>query len=264
MRQYHDLLSRIIREGNDRGDRTGVGTRSLFGCQMEYNLTDGFPLLTTKKLSIKNIVYDILWMLSGDTNIRYLNEHDVHIWDPWADDNGEVGPVYGRQWRAWPDGQGGVIDQMKTLVSDIKSNPQSRRLIVSAWNVADLEKMSVPPCPCLFQFYVHDGVLSCHLYQRSADAFIGLPFNIAGFSLLTEMIAHVCDLRTGRLVHSFGDVHLYQNHLELAEKQLRREPFKLPSLLLNSGVKNLFEFTYSDIRIDNYEVHPFIKAEIAV
>ncbi len=264
MRQYHDLLNRIIQDGNDRDDRTGVGTRSLFGYQTEYDLQNGFPLLTTKKLSVKNIVHDILWMLSGDTNVRYLNDNDVHIWDTWADDDGEVGPVYGKQWRAWPDGEGGFIDQMATVIADIKKTPQSRRLIVSAWNVADIDKMAVPPCPCLFQFYVHGGVLSCHLYQRSADAFIGLPFNIAGFSLITEMVAQVCNLKAGRLVHSFGDVHLYQPHLELAKKQLLREPFELPTLNLNPDIKSLFDFGYDDIRVEQYKAHPFIKSDIAI
>lgn len=264
MRQYHELLTRIISEGDDREDRTGVGTKGLFGYQMEYNLSDGFPLLTTKKLSINSIVHDILWMLSGSTNVHYLNDHNVHIWDPWADADGEVGPVYGKQWRAWPDGQGGFIDQMEYVVSEIKKNPSSRRMIVSAWNVADLDKMAVPPCPCLFQFYVHEGYLSCHLYQRSADVFIGLPFNIAGFSLLTEMVAHVCKLKAGRLIHSFGDVHLYKTHLVLAEKQLRRRIHTLPSLSLNANIRNLFEFKIGDINIQNYEPHPFIKAEIAI
>lgn len=264
MQQYHELLARIINDGDDRSDRTGVGTRSLFGYQMEYDLSKNFPLLTTKKLSINSIIHDILWMLSGSTNVRYLNDNNVHIWDPWADENGDVGPVYGKQWRAWPDGQGKLIDQMACVVSDIKNNPFSRRLIVSAWNVADLDKMAVPPCPCLFQFYVHDGNLSCHLYQRSADVFIGLPFNIAGFSLLTEMIAHVCGLKAKRLVHSFGDVHLYNNHIVLAKEQLKRSLFKLPSLSLNSKITNLFGFKFDDIKIRNYEFHPFIKSDIAI
>ncbi len=264
MKQYLGLLDQIIEDGNDRDDRTGVGTRGLFGNQLTYDLTDGFPLLTTKKLSIKNIIHDMLWMLSGSTNIKYLNDNDVHIWDPWADENGEVGPVYGKQWRKWPDDNGNLIDQINTVVTQIKTNPSSRRLIVSAWNVADLDKMAIPPCPVLFQFYVHNNILSCHLYQRSADVFIGLPFNIAGFALLTEMIAHVCNLKTGKLIHSFGDVHLYKTHITLAKKQLCREPFKLPKLILSPEVKSVFDFKYDHIKIECYKAHPFIKSEIAI
>ncbi len=258
------ILSDILDKGADKEDRTGVGTRSIFGHQIAFDLSDGFPLLTTKRLSTKAVIHDLLWMLSGSTNIKYLNENGVHIWDPWADAHGDVGPVYGHQWRSWPDGQGGVIDQIEWIISEIKTNPDSRRLIVSAWNVADLNKMSVPPCPTLFQFNVTDGFLSCHLYQRSADAFLGLPFNIAGFSLLTEMVAHVTGLKPGHYVHSFGDLHLYKSHINLAKEQLKRKPFALPSLLLSQDVTDIFKFTYNDIVVEDYKAHPHIKADVAI
>ena len=264
MKAYLQLLSVILDHGVDKEDRTKVGTRSVFGRQIELNLCDGFPLITTKYLSKKVVIHDLLWMLSGSTNIEYLNKNGVHIWDPWADENGEVGPVYGRQWRAWPDGRGGFIDQIDWVVREIKSNPNSRRLIVSAWNVAELEEMSVPPCPTLFQFNVTNGYLSCHLYQRSADAFIGLPFNIAGFSLLTAMIAQVTNLKPERFIHSFGDLHLYAPHIDLARLQLTREPFQLPRLVLSENVKNIFDFSCDNITIENYQAHPHIKADVAI
>lgn len=264
MRQYLDLLEHIIENGTDRGDRTGVGTRSVFGYQYRHDLRDGFPLLTTKKMPIKAIIHDMLWMLRGDTNIKYLNDHGVHIWDPWADSKGDVGPVYGSQWRSWQGPDGGSIDQICSVLEEIKSNPNSRRLIVSAWNVADLDRMAIPPCPTLFQFYVADNKLSCHLYQRSADAFIGLPFNIAGFSLLTEMFAQAAGLEPGEFIHSFGDVHLYEPHIALAKEQLLREPFPLPKLVLDPGIKDLLRFEHCHIAVRNYRAHPHIKAEIAI
>ena len=264
MYTYTRLLSDILEKGSDKEDRTGVGTRSIFGHQISFDLSDGFPLLTTKRLPTKAVIHDILWMLSGSTNIKYLNDNGVHIWDPWADETGDVGPVYGRQWRAWPNGQGGVIDQIEWVINEIKTNPDSRRLIVSAWNVADLDKMAVPPCPTLFQFNVTNGFLSCHLYQRSADAFIGLPFNIAGFSLLTEMVAHVTGLMPGRYVHSFGDLHLYKSHIDLAKEQLKRIPFAPPKLILAQEITDIFEFTHENITVENYDAHPHIKADVAI
>lgn len=264
MDTYTRLLSYILENGSNKEDRTGVGTRSIFGYQIAFNLSDGFPLLTTKRLPTKAVIHDILWMLSGSTNVKYLNDNGVHIWDPWADETGDVGPVYGRQWRAWPDGQGGVIDQIEWVINEIKTNPDSRRLIVSAWNVADLNKMAVPPCPTLFQFNVTNGFLSCHLYQRSADAFIGLPFNIAGFSLLTEMVAHVTDLKPGHYVHSFGDLHLYKSHIDLAKEQLKRIPFAPPKLILSQEITDIFEFTHENIIVENYNAHPHIKADVAI
>lgn len=264
MDTYLQLLTDILHDGTDKEDRTGVGTRSIFGHQIKINLEDGFPLLTTKKMSRNAVIHDLLWMISGSTNIDYLNKNGVHIWDPWADENGDVGPVYGRQWRAWPDGNGGLIDQIDWVVSEIKKNPDSRRLIVSAWNVADLDKMSIPPCPTMFQFNVTSGRLSCHLYQRSADAFLGLPFNIAGFSLLTSMIAHVTNLDVGQYVHSFGDLHLYKTHLLLAKEQLSRKPYNLPQLTLAKTVTDIFDFKYEHITFNNYNAHPHIKADIAI
>lgn len=264
MQQYHDLLKRVRTEGVYRPDRTGTGTYSVFGHQMRFNLQDGFPLVTTKKLHLKSIIHELLWFLSGDTNIGYLNDHGVSIWDEWADDSGELGPVYGHQWRSWPDGEGGVIDQITQLLDGLVNNPDSRRHIVSAWNVADVHSMALPPCHCLFQFYVADGTLSCQLYQRSADIFLGVPFNIASYALLTHMVAQVTGLKVGDFVHSFGDAHLYANHLEQTDLQLSREPFPLPRLALNPNVTELFSFRYKDIEILDYQAHPGIKAPIAV
>ncbi|RLA54462.1 MAG: thymidylate synthase [Gammaproteobacteria bacterium] len=266
MRQYLDILAHILESGTNKEDRTGVGTRSVFGYQAAIDLSQGFPVLTTKKLSLDAIIHDVLWMLSGSTNIKYLNDNGVHIWDPWADPSGDVGPVYGKQWRNWPkaNGDGDGIDQIAWVISEIRSNPDSRRLIVSAWNVAELDAMSIPPCPTLFQFNVTNGRLSCHLYQRSSDAFIGLPFNIAGFALLTEMVAHVCGLDVGVLTISFGDLHLYSNHLSLAEEQLTREAKELPQLSINSTREDILAITRDDIVVSNYNAHPHIKAEIAI
>ena len=264
MKPYLELLGEILYEGKDRPDRTGTGVRGLFGHQIRFDLTQGFPLMTTKKLHLKSIIYELLWFLRGDTNTRYLNENGVSIWDEWADDNGDLGPVYGRQWRSWPTQTGEEVDQLSQLVAEIKANPYSRRLIVSAWNVGELDKMALPPCHCLFQFYVHDGHLSCQLYQRSADVFLGVPFNIASYALLTQMIAHVCDLDVGEFVHTFGDVHLYHNHFEQARQQLQREPLPLPKLILSPDVKDLFSFTREDIRIENYQALAPIAAPVAV
>lgn len=264
MREYLALLSKILNAGIDKGDRTGIGTRSLFGHQVRVDLSDGFPLLTTKRLSIKMLVYDLLWMIRGDTNVSFLNEHGVHIWDPWADDKGEVGPVYGRQWRAWPDRRGGTIDQLEQVISAIRTDPDSRRHVITAWNVTDLDRMAVPPCPTLFQFYVARGKLSCHLYQRSADAFIGLPFNIAQFALLACMVAQVTGHERGDFIHSFGDVHLYRPHIPLAEKQLARKPLPLPGLHLNPVTRDISEFRFEYIEFRNYKAHPHIKAEVAI
>ncbi len=264
MRQYLDLLRHILENGVEKRDRTGVGTLSVFGYQMRFRLSEGFPLLTTKKLNLRAIIHELLWFLRGDTNIRYLNEHGVHIWDAWADENGELGPVYGRQWRAWEAPDGRKIDQISRVVEEIRRNPHSRRLIVSAWNVADLDRMALPPCHCLFQFYVVEGTLSCQLYQRSADVFLGVPFNIASYSLLTMMVAQVTDLAPGEFIHTFGDVHLYRNHIEQARLQLTREPYPLPTMRLNPEVKDIFGFRYEDFHLENYRAHPHIKAPIAV
>jgi thymidylate synthase len=264
MRQYHDLLERIIADGVEKPDRTGTGTLSVFGHQMRFDLAHGFPLITTKKLHLKSIVHELLWFLAGDTNVKYLNEHGVTIWDEWADANGELGPVYGRQWRSWPTPDGGSIDQIANVVSDIRRNPDSRRLIVTAWNPAKLDKMALPPCHCLFQFYVAQGRLSCQLYQRSADVFIGVPFNIASYALLTLMVAQVTGLGAGEFVHMLGDAHLYLNHLEQARLQLSRAPRPLPSMRLNPAVRDLFAFRYEDFSLDGYEAHPHIKAKVAV
>ena len=263
MRQYLQLLSDVLKNGVDRPDRTGTGTRSLFGYQMRFDLAHGFPLLTTKKLHIKSIVYELLWFLRGDTNVRYLQEHGVRIWDEWADENGDLGPVYGSQWRSWPDGKGGSIDQIANLVHSIKTKPDSRRHIVSAWNPAEVDEMALPPCHCLFQFYVAEGKLSCQLYQRSADVFLGVPFNIASYALLTEMMAQVTGLKPGEFIHSFGDVHLYSNHFEQAHEQLRREPRPLPRLTINPDKRDIFGFAFDDFRITGYDPHPHIKAEVS-
>jgi len=264
MRQYHELLERILREGSRKEDRTGTGTLSVFGHQMRFDLSEGFPLVTTKKLHLKSIIYELLWFLAGDTNIAYLKENGVSIWDEWADENGELGPVYGHQWRSWPAGDGQVIDQIAQLLTEIRRNPDSRRLIVSAWNPADVPKMALPPCHCLFQFYVLDGKLSCQLYQRSADALLGVPFNIASYALLTHMVAQVTGLKVGDFVHSFGDLHLYSNHIEQTELQLSRSPRPLPKLVLNPEVTDLFAFRFEDIAIEGYDPHPAIKAKVAV
>lgn len=264
MQQYLDLLARIREEGTFKGDRTGTGTYSVFGHQMRFNLADGFPLVTTKKLHLKSIIHELLWFIAGDTNVKYLKDNGVSIWDEWADEQGDLGPVYGHQWRSWPTPDGTRVDQIANLIDQIKNNPNSRRLIVSAWNVADVDQMALPPCHCLFQFYVADGKLSCQLYQRSADVFLGVPFNIASYALLTHMMAQVCDLQVGDFVHTFGDAHLYSNHIEQADLQLTRSPMALPTLWLNPEVDSLFDFTFDDIRIDGYEAHPHIKAPVAV
>ncbi len=275
MQQYLDLLRHIIETGNDKSDRTGTGTRSVFGYQMRFNLAEGFPLVTTKKCHLKSIIYELLWFLQGDTNIGYLKEHNVKIWDEWADENGDLGPVYGKQWRSWVGADGVEVDQVKELIHTLKTNPDSRRMIISAWNVADLPKMKLMPCHCLFQFYTSPptplqkergvkGSLSCQLYQRSADVFLGVPFNIASYALLTMMIAQVCDMEPGEFVHSFGDVHLYNNHVEQANLQLSRTPFPLPQMKINPAVNNIFDFTFEDFELINYESHPAIKAPVAV
>lgn len=264
MQQYHDLLRHIIKNGVKKDDRTGTGTISTFGYQMRFNLQDGFPMVTTKKLHLRSIIHELLWFLKGDTNIKYLNENKVSIWDEWADENGDLGPVYGKQWRSWEGANGQTIDQITDVIEQIKNNPDSRRLIVSAWNVADLPKMALMPCHNMFQFYVAEGKLSCQLYQRSADVFLGVPFNIASYALLTMMMAQVTDLEYGDFVHTFGDVHLYSNHVEQAELQLSREPFPLPQMKLNPDIKNIFDFTYDDFSLENYQSHPAIKAPVAV
>jgi thymidylate synthase len=264
MRQYLDLLEKVLREGVEKRDRTGTGTRSIFGHQMRFDLTKGFPLVTTKKVHLKSIIYELLWFLRGETNVHWLQEHGVTIWDEWADANGELGPVYGYQWRSWPSQGDGTIDQISHLIRDIQNNPDSRRLIVTAWNPADVPKMALPPCHCLFQFYVAEGKLSCQLYQRSADIFLGVPFNIASYALLTMMVAQVTGLEPGEFVHSFGDAHLYLNHVEQAELQMSRAPYPLPVMKLNPAVKDIFEFHYEDFTLENYQAHPGIKAPIAV
>ncbi len=264
MRQYLDLMEHILRHGTEKHDRTGTGTRSVFGHQMRFDLTDGFPLLTTKKLHVKSIVYELLWFLAGDTNVKYLNDHGVRIWDEWADERGDLGPVYGQQWRSWPAKDGGTIDQIGNVIAMIKRNPDSRRLIVTAWNPTDVDKMALPPCHCLFQFYVADGRLSCQLYQRSADVFLGVPVNIASYALLTLMGAQVTGFKVGEFIHTFGDAHLYLNHIEQAELQLSRAPRALPSIRVNPVVKDIFDFRYEDFTIENYEPHPHIKAAVAV
>jgi thymidylate synthase len=264
MQQYHQLLQHILDKGVQKGDRTGTGTLSVFGYQMRFDLQQGFPLVTTKKCHLKSIVHELLWFLKGDTNIRYLNDNRVSIWDEWADSEGNLGPVYGYQWRHWPDGKGGEIDQIKQLIHQIKTKPDSRRLIVSAWNVADVDQMALPPCHLLFQFYVAEGKLSCQLYQRSADVFLGVPFNIASYALFTLMVAQVCGLQAGEFIHTFGDAHLYSNHLDQARLQLSRECRPLPQMKLNPEVEDIFDFKYEDIELLNYDPHPGIKAPIAV
>lgn len=264
MQQYHDLLQRILKEGTKKEDRTGTGTISVFGHQMRFDLSEGFPLVTTKKVHLRSIIHELLWFLSGDTNIRYLKENGVSIWDEWADEDGNLGPVYGSQWRSWPTADGKHIDQIKKVVDQLKNNPDSRRIIVSAWNVAEIENMALPPCHTFFQFYVADGKLSCQLYQRSADTFLGVPFNIASYALLTMMMAQVCGLKAGDFVHTFGDAHLYSNHLAQAQLQLSREIRPLPKMKINPEVKSIFDFKYEDFKLEGYDPHPHIKAAVAV
>jgi thymidylate synthase len=264
MRQYLDLMERVLSEGVEKGDRTGVGTRSIFGHQLRFDLSAGFPLVTTKKLHLKSIIYELLWFLRGDTNVKYLDDHGVTIWDEWADENGDLGPVYGRQWRSWPAPDGRSIDQIADVLAEIRRNPNSRRLIVTAWNPGENDRMALSPCHCLFQFNVADGALSCQLYQRSADVFLGVPFNIASYALLTLMVAQVSGLKPGVFIHTFGDAHLYLNHLEQARLQLSRSPRPLPTMRLNPAVKDLFAFRYEDFSLEGYQPHPHIKAAVAV
>ncbi|MBR4638422.1 MAG: thymidylate synthase [Bacteroidales bacterium] len=264
MKQYLDLMRTILDEGHYKADRTGTGTYSIFGYQMRFDLQKGFPLLTTKKLHLRSIIYELLWFLRGDTNIQYLHDHNVTIWDEWADEHGDLGPVYGKQWRSWEAPDGRVIDQITSLIEQLKRNPDSRRLIVSAWNPADVDQMALPPCHTMFQFYANDGQLSCQLYQRSADVFLGVPFNIASYALLTMMVAQVCGLKAKDFVHTFGDAHIYSNHVEQAKLQLSREPRPLPQMRINPEVKSIFDFQYEDFALENYDPHPHIKAEVAV
>jgi len=264
MRQYHDLLQHILKEGTQKGDRTGTGTTSVFGYQMRFDLSQGFPVITTKKLHLRSIIHELLWFLQGDTNIKYLKDNGVRIWDDWADENGDLGPVYGHQWRSWPTPSGGQIDQISKVIEQIKNNPNSRRHIVSAWNVAEVDNMALPPCHTFFQFYVADGKLSCQLYQRSADTFLGVPFNIASYALLTMMVAQVCGLEVGDFVHTFGDAHLYSNHIEQTELQLSRELRPLPTMKINPEIKDIFSFKYEDFTLEGYEPHPHIRAAVAV
>ncbi len=264
MQQYLDLMRHVMVAGSEKQDRTGTGTRSVFGYQMRFDLSQGFPLVTTKKLHLHSIIHELLWFLQGDTNIKYLSDNNVRIWDEWADEKGDLGPVYGAQWRAWLTADGGIVDQISQVVENIKTNPDSRRLIVSAWNVGEIEKMALPPCHAFMQFYVRDGRLSCQLYQRSADIFLGVPFNIASYALLLMMIAQVCDLQAGDFVHTLGDAHLYTNHLQQAELQLTREPYRLPTMLLNPAAKDIFAFQFDDFKLQNYEAHQHIKAAVAV
>lgn len=264
MKQYLKLLEYVKLNGQKKEDRTGTGTLSVFGYQMRFNLNDGFPLLTTKKVHLKSVIYELLWFLSGDTNIKYLKDNNVSIWDEWADENGNLGPVYGHQWRSWSTSEGKEIDQITNLITQIKKNPDSRRLIVSAWNVGEINKMKLPPCHCFFQFYVADGRLSCQLYQRSADIFLGVPFNIASYALLTQMIAHVCDLKYGEFIHTLGDAHIYINHIDQVNEQLSRKPKKLPKIKINPSVKNIFNFKYEDFSLEEYDPYPLIKAPVAV
>ena len=264
MKQYHELLQHIKENGTKKEDRTGTGTTSVFGYQMRFDLAKGFPCITTKKLHLRSIIIELLWFLKGDTNIKYLKENNVRIWDEWADDQGNLGPVYGHQWRSWPDGKSGTIDQITKLVDSIKNNPDSRRHLVSAWNVADVDNMALPPCHTMFQFYVADGKLSCQLYQRSADTFLGVPFNIASYALLTMMLAQVCELEVGDFVHTFGDAHIYSNHMEQVELQLSRDFRELPTMEINPEVTDIFSFTYEDFKLTNYDPHPHIKGAVAV
>ena len=264
MNQYLTLLEHVKQNGQKKEDRTGTGTMSVFGYQMRFNLNEGFPLLTTKKVHLKSVIYELLWFLSGDTNIKYLKDNGVSIWDEWADENGNLGPVYGHQWRSWPTSEGREIDQISNLINQIKKTPDSRRLIVSAWNVGEINKMKLPPCHCFFQFYVADGRLSCQLYQRSADIFLGVPFNIASYALLTQMIAHVCGLECGEFIHTLGDAHIYTNHIDQVNEQLRRKPKKLPQIKINPSVKNIFDFKYEDFSLEGYDPYPLIKAPVAV
>ena len=264
MKQYQDLLRHIRDNGTLREDRTGTGTTSVFGYQMRFDLSKGFPCVTTKKLHLRSIIIELLWFLQGNTNIKFLTDNNVRIWDEWADENGNLGPVYGHQWRSWPDGNGGTIDQITKLVDQIKNNPDSRRLLVSAWNVADVDNMALPPCHTMFQFYVANGKLSCQLYQRSADTFLGVPFNIASYALLTMMLAQVCDLEVGDFIHTFGDAHIYSNHMEQVELQLSREPKPLPTMEINPAIKDIFSFKYEDFNLINYDPHPHIKGAVAV
>lgn len=264
MKQYHDLMKRVLAEGVHKEDRTGTGTLSVFGHQMRFNLAEGFPLVTTKKCHMKSIIHELLWFLKGDSNIQYLKDNGVSIWNEWADENGNLGPVYGVQWRSWKTADGRTVDQISNLIEMIKKNPDSRRLIVNAWNVADVDKMALPPCHTMFQFYVANNKLSCQLYQRSADIFLGVPFNIASYALLTMMVAQVCNLELGDFVHTFGDAHLYTNHLEQTKLQLERQPYALPQLKINPDVKDIFAFKYEDFELLNYQAHPHIKAPVAV
>jgi thymidylate synthase len=264
MKQYLDLCKHVLQSGSVKEDRTGTGTISTFGYQMRFDLKEGFPLLTTKKLHLKSIIHELIWFLRGDTNIKYLQENGVRIWNEWADENGELGPVYGHQWRSWPGADGQTVDQISKLIDQIKNNPDSRRLIVSAWNPADVDEMALPPCHCFFQFYVADGKLSCQLYQRSADVFLGVPFNIASYALLTMMVAHVTDLEPGEFVHTFGDVHIYKNHLEQVDLQLTRDVRALPKMRLNPDVKSIYDFTYEDFTLEGYDPHPHIKGAVSV
>ncbi|MDR1005371.1 MAG: thymidylate synthase [Bacteroidales bacterium] len=264
MKQYLDLLKKVLDEGNQKEDRTGTGTKSIFGYQMRFDLSKGFPLLTTKKLHTRSIFYELLWFLRGETNLDYLHKHNVSIWDEWADESGELGPIYGKQWRSWSSADGKTIDQISDVIQAIKQTPDSRRLLVNAWNVAEIDRMALPPCHILFQFYVSQGKLSCQLYQRSADIFLGVPFNIASYALLTQMMAQVCGLSVGDFVHTLGDAHIYSNHIEQAKLQLTRTPYPLPELKLNSEITNIFDFTFEDIELINYQCHPHIKAEVAV
>ncbi|WP_113929333.1 thymidylate synthase [Bacillus sp. P14.5] len=264
MKQYLELCEHVLNNGTKKGDRTGTGTVSTFGYQMRFDLSEGFPMITTKKLHLKSIIHELLWFLNGDTNVKYLQDNGVRIWNEWADETGDLGPVYGKQWRSWEGAGGETIDQISELIQTIKNNPDSRRLIVNAWNVGEIEKMALPPCHCLFQFYVADGKLSCQLYQRSADVFLGVPFNIASYALLTMMIANVCDLEPGEFVHTFGDVHIYQNHIEQVKLQLSREPRSLPFIRINKDVKDIFSYTFDDFSLENYDPHPHIKGVVSV
>ncbi|MCS0790353.1 thymidylate synthase [Cytobacillus firmus] len=264
MKQYLDLCKHVLENGTKKEDRTGTGTISTFGYQMRFNLQEGFPLVTTKKLHLKSIIHELLWFLNGDTNVKYLQDNGVRIWNEWADEEGNLGPVYGHQWRSWTGADGNTVDQISSLIAQIKTNPDSRRLIVNAWNVGEIEKMALPPCHCMFQFYAADGKLSCQLYQRSADVFLGVPFNIASYALLTMMVAQVCDLEPGEFVHTFGDVHIYQNHIDQVNLQLSRDPRQLPKMIINSDVKDIFSFKFDDFQLEDYNPHPHIKGVVSV